>query len=97
MQSIQWQRSVSIEKWGRLRPPRWPHPGFSGSTSTVAVTMITTPRHQIDVVVTEFGAAELSARTVEERTEALIAIAHPSVRAALRAAEPVPLIDADSV
>jgi acyl-CoA hydrolase len=43
-------------------------------------TVITTPRHQVDVIVTEFGAAELQGRTVQERGEALAAIAHPDFR-----------------
>jgi acyl-CoA hydrolase len=42
--------------------------------------VITTPRHQLDVVVTEFGAAELRGRTVRERAEALASIAHPEFR-----------------
>ncbi len=45
---------------------------------------ITTPRHEVDVVVTEYGAAELAYRSEEERAEALIAIAHPEFRDALR-------------
>ncbi|CPZ62400.1 Probable 4-hydroxybutyrate CoA-transferase AbfT [Mycobacteroides abscessus] len=48
--------------------------------------VITTPRHQVDVVITEYGAAELEGRTVRERGEALAAIAHPQFRDALRAA-----------
>jgi len=48
-------------------------------------TMVTTPRHQVDVIITEYGAAELAGRTVEERRQALIAIAHPAVRDALAA------------
>jgi acyl-CoA hydrolase len=47
---------------------------------------ITTPRHEVDVVVTEFGAAELAQRSEEERADALIAIAHPEFRDALRKA-----------
>lgn len=52
--------------------------------------VITTPRHQVDLVVTEFGVAELQGRTVRQRGEALAAIAHPAFRdelheAALRA------------
>ena len=47
--------------------------------------LVTTPRHQVDVVVTEFGAAELAGATDEERAERLIAIAHPDFRDALRA------------
>jgi len=48
--------------------------------------LVTTPRHQVDVVITEYGAAELFGRTVEERAEALVAIAHPDFRDELRAA-----------
>jgi acyl-CoA hydrolase len=55
-----------------------------------AGAVITTPRHQVDVIVTEHGAAELSGKTVHQRGEALAAIAHPAFRdelleAALRA------------
>ena len=45
-----------------------------------AQIMVTTPRHQVDVVITEYGAAELSGRTVRERAQALVAIAHPDLR-----------------
>jgi acyl-CoA hydrolase len=48
--------------------------------------VITTPRHQVDVVVTEFGAAELQGKTVHQRGEALAAIAHPDYRDELLAA-----------
>jgi acyl-CoA hydrolase len=48
--------------------------------------VVTTPRHQVDVIVTEYGAAELEGRTVRERGEALAAIAHPQFRAELLAA-----------
>jgi len=49
-----------------------------------AGTCITTPRHQVDVIVTEYGAAELAGRTAGDRARALIEIAHPAVRDALR-------------
>lgn len=45
-----------------------------------AGAVITTPRHQVDVVVTEFGAAELQGKTVHQRALALAAIAHPDFR-----------------
>lgn len=58
---------------------------ISRIVSTFAVgTCITTPRHQVDVIVTEWGAAELAGRTAGERARALIEIAHPAVRDALR-------------
>ena len=47
--------------------------------------LVTTPRHQVDVVVTEWGAAELAGRTAEERAAALAEVAHPDFRDELRA------------
>lgn len=49
-------------------------------------TPVTTPRHQVDVIITEFGAAHLRGRTVTERAHALIDIAHPDDRDQLREA-----------
>ena len=51
-------------------------------------SIVTTPRHQLDVVVTEYGAADLRGACVEERREALAAIAHPDVRDALLRGDP---------
>jgi acyl-CoA hydrolase len=48
--------------------------------------VITTPRHQVDLIVTEYGVAELEGKTVKERGEALAAIAHPQFRDELLAA-----------
>jgi len=48
-----------------------------------AGTVVTTPRHQLDIVVTEFGAAEVSGLTVRDRAHALAEIAHPEFRAEL--------------
>jgi acyl-CoA hydrolase len=45
-----------------------------------AGAVITTPRHQVDVIITEHGAAELQGLTVNQRGEALAAIAHPDFR-----------------
>ncbi len=49
-------------------------------------TVVTTPRHQVDVIVTEYGVAELQGRTVHQRGQALAAIAHPDFRDDLLAA-----------
>ena len=49
-------------------------------------TVVTTPRHQLDVVITEHGVAEVLGLSVRERAEALAAIAHPAFRPELRAA-----------
>ncbi len=48
--------------------------------------VITTPRHQVDVIVTEHGAAELQGLTVHQRGLALAEIAHPDFRDELREA-----------
>jgi acyl-CoA hydrolase len=48
--------------------------------------LVTTPRHQVDVVITEHGAAELKGATVRERAQRLAAIAHPDLRDELLAA-----------
>jgi acyl-CoA hydrolase len=45
-----------------------------------AGTVITTPRHQVDVVITEYGAAELMGKTIRQRGVALAEIAHPDFR-----------------
>jgi acyl-CoA hydrolase len=44
---------------------------------------VTTARSEVDVIVTEFGAAELRGRTLAERTRRLVAIAHPDFRETL--------------
>ena len=48
--------------------------------------IVTVPRDVADTVVTEHGIARLLNRSVRERAEALIAVAHPDVRAELRRA-----------
>ena len=45
---------------------------------------VVTTRAHVRTVVTEWGVAELFGRSIRERTEALIAIAHPDHRDALR-------------
>ena len=45
-----------------------------------AGAVVTTPRHQLDLVVTEYGVASLRGRTVRQRAAALAAIAHPDFR-----------------
>ena len=45
-----------------------------------AGSVVSTPRHQVDVIITEFGVAELEGRTIRERARAMAAIAHPQFR-----------------
>ena len=51
-----------------------------------AGTVITTPRHQVDVIVTEHGTAELMGKTIHQRGLALASVAHPDYRDELLAA-----------
>lgn len=44
---------------------------------------VTTSRHDVGYVVTEFGVAELRGKTLRQRAKALISIAHPDFRAGL--------------
>lgn len=44
---------------------------------------VTTPRNDVNYVVTEFGIAQLKGKTLKERAKALIRIAHPKFRAHL--------------
>jgi len=46
--------------------------------------IVTTPRHQLDMVVTEHGVAHLRGRTVRERARALAEVAAPEFRDSLR-------------
>jgi acyl-CoA hydrolase len=48
-----------------------------------AGSIVTTPRHQVDVIITEYGVAELGGKTVRQRAQALAAVAHPDFRAEL--------------
>src|SRR5512134_1353055 len=41
---------------------------------------VTTPRHDVQYVVTEYGAACLKGKTLRQRAEALIAVAAPEFR-----------------
>lgn len=47
--------------------------------------IVSTPRADVDLVVTEYGVADLRAATISQRAERLIAIAHPDHRAQLEA------------
>lgn len=46
--------------------------------------VVSIPRNYVDYIVTEYGIAHLRGRSVRERTESLIAIAHPDAREDLR-------------
>jgi acyl-CoA hydrolase len=57
-----------------------------GKISRIAPALsgpVTTARSEVDIIVTEYGAAELKGQTLAERSRRLIAIAHPDFREAL--------------
>jgi len=47
---------------------------------------VTTPRNDVDTVVTEYGVARLIGLSAQQRAEALIELAHPDHRPELRKA-----------
>jgi acyl-CoA hydrolase len=60
-----------------------------GSVSTIVPLLahgseVTVSCHQVDTIITEYGMAEMIGRSVKERTEALINIAHPDFRDQIR-------------
>ena len=66
-----------------------PATAAKGKVSRIAATLdhgasVTTSRNDIDYVVTEFGIAALRGKTVRERMEALVNIAHPDFRSEIR-------------
>ena len=61
--------------------------GTLGSRITASLppgAVITTPRTDVQYIVTEYGVANLRGRTIPDRVNALIAIAHPDFRDDLR-------------
>ena len=74
---------------GRPRHHRPALDGQNGTVSTIVPMLahgaeVTVPSQDVDTVVTEFGVAELKGRSVKERTDALIKVAHPDFRPWLR-------------
>jgi acyl-CoA hydrolase len=54
-----------------------------GTLSKIVLALsgpVTTARTEVDVIVTEFGAAELKGRSLAARAKAMVAIAHPDFR-----------------
>lgn len=62
----------------------------NGTVSTISAqlapgSVVTLSRNELDYVVTEYGIAPLRGRSVRQRVENLIAVAHPDFRAELKA------------
>ncbi len=54
-----------------------------GSLSRITTQLsgpVTTARAEVDIIITEFGAAELKGQTIPERARRLVSIAHPDFR-----------------
>ncbi len=67
----------------------FPSTAKGGTVSRIVPTLtpgaiVTTSKNDVDNIVTEYGIARLRGRTLRERTENLIAIAHPRFRDELR-------------
>src|ERR1700720_2415140 len=91
--------ALSAAKWILYVPPTAPQ-GRSiialqstdreRSRSRIVVKLadgvVTTPRAEADLMVTEHGIAELRGRTLAERVRALVAVANPAFRAELEEA-----------
>jgi itaconate CoA-transferase len=59
----------------------------SGSVSRIVTKLdgpVTTPRNDTHIVVTEYGAVDLRGKSLSERADALVSIAHPEFRNRLR-------------
>jgi len=60
-----------------------------GTVSTITPMLaegaeVTVPSHEVDTVVTEFGVAELKGKSIRDRMETLIRVAHPDFRVWIR-------------
>lgn len=63
-----------------------PSTAQNGAVSRIVARLsgpVTTARSDVDVIITEFGAANLRGKTLSQRTRALIEIAHPAHRESL--------------
>jgi itaconate CoA-transferase len=61
-----------------------------GSVSRIVAKLdgpVTTPRNDTQIVVTEYGAVDLRGKSLQERAQSLVSLAHPDFREELRGAE----------
>lgn len=85
---VDFVRGASMAKYGRSIIAI-PSTASGGKISRIVAKLsegaaVTTSRNDVDYIVTEYGIAELKGKTLKERAEALINIAHPDFRADLR-------------
>ena len=85
---VDFVRGAAMAKYGKSIMAM-PSTAADGKISRIVINLsrgaaVTTSRNDVDYVVTEYGIAELKGKTLRERAEALIRIAHPNFRADLR-------------
>ena len=86
---VDYVRGAAMSKGGRSIMAM-PSTAAKGTVSRIVATLtpgaaVTTSRNDVDYVITEYGIAHLKGKTISQRAEALIAIAHPAFRDKLRA------------
>ena len=86
---VDYVRGASISKGGRSIMAM-PSTAAKGKVSRIVPLLaggaaVTTSRNDVDYVITEYGVARLKGRTLRQRAEALVAIAHPDFRESLKA------------
>lgn len=84
---VDFVRGANLSKGGKSIMAM-PSTAANGTVSKItplidAGASVTTSRHDVGYVVTEYGVAELRGKTLRDRARALIAIAHPDFRASL--------------
>ncbi len=85
---VDYVRGAAMSKGGRSIMAM-PSTAAKGKVSRIVATLapgaaVTTSRNDVDYVITEYGIAHLKGKTIAQRAEALIAIAHPDFRDQLR-------------
>ena len=85
---VDYVRGAALSKGGKsimAMPSTAAHGKVSRIVSRLAPgAAVTTSRNDVDYVVTEYGVARLRGKTMRERAQALIAIAHPDFRQQLQ-------------
>lgn len=78
--------ATSVEGRSIIALPSTTSTGRSRIVAGLDTGTVTTARSEVDLVVTEYGIADLAGRSLSERAAALIAVAHPNHRDTLRQA-----------
>ena len=85
---VDFVRGANMSKGGRAIIAI-PSTAANGTVSRIvprlgAGSIITTSRNDVDYIITEYGIAQLKGKTLRQRAEELIAVAHPDFRAELK-------------